>query len=445
MKRFKLVLATFLIFFASNTFAQEITTSENTGTEDDSVSNLKKIAQYLFNLGSYIGYPLDVNPLGENEQPFNKLLELNATQAAQTFLFNSVLGAIPVNSLSAGLAAFVPQNVQGYSAINSLANYTFQSQPFSQPSDAAGGLGKISVSVLLDQQNFQNDPVSQAVLNILGTPNYTYCMNYEATQFDPDCNLLQNNLVLSNVVGKLPNSGEFFNYNYNARFISELNASVLSAPLVYSQESQATTSSSQQGSNQQGLISQNQAQAASNFIRFASGLVSPVEMPKKADYETLFSQATNIGGNVDPLVQQRAADAIAKFLAELRIHAAQSSVGLSNLYSILSKRMPQNQTGEASAQPTSQALSEFIMATRRIYNPAQDMDKQWVTQINTATEATIQKEIAILLSEINYQLYLSRMQDERILMTNSILLLQNLMQSRPEAPTVGATASESEA
>lgn len=431
MQRFKIFLTCMLFSFTTITFAQTEITASSTGSDDESISNIKKIVEYLYNLGGYLGYALDQNPVDQNSQPYNQLLAPSATQAAQIFLFNSVLGSIPVNSLSAGLAAFVPQNVQGYNAINTLANYTFQSQPFNQ----AGDLGKISVSSLLDQPTFQNDPVSQGVLNILATPNYTYCMNYEETQYDANCKLLQNHLVSANVVGALPNSREFFDYAYNSKFISQLNANVLSAPLVYSQEGQESTSSSPPTADAgAGLIGQNQAQSAANFIRYASGLVIPAESPRRADYETLFSQANNIGGNVPLITQEQAKAALNKYFTTLRVKAAQASVGLSNLYSILSKRMPQDQTGEAGGQPTSQALSEFIMATRRIYNPSQDMDKQWVNQINTATEATIQKEIAILLAEINYQLYLSRQQNERILMTNSIQLLQNSQD--PEVPAL---------
>jgi intracellular multiplication protein IcmX len=91
---------------------------------------------------------------------------------------------------------------------------------------------------------------------------------------------------------------------------------------------------------------------------------------------------------------------------------------------------------------TSQALSEFKMATRRLYDPSKssndsanpDESNQWVTLINDASSGTVQKEIAILLSEINYQLYLSRQQDERALATLSLMLIQSL-----SAPSFSST------
>jgi intracellular multiplication protein IcmX len=121
---------------------------------------------------------------------------------------------------------------------------------------------------------------------------------------------------------------------------------------------------------------------------------------------------------------------LANYFTSLRIYAAQSSVGMSNLYYILSKRMPQNQTG---SNATSEALSEFTMATWRLYNPTEkNADNQWRAQINQASSATVQKEIAILLAEINYQLYLNRQQEERLLLTNTILLMQNARASQPK-------------
>ena len=78
---------------------------------------------------------------------------------------------------------------------------------------------------------------------------------------------------------------------------------------------------------------------------------------------------------------------------------------------------------------SSQALSEYQLASWRIYDPTHQ--QQWIDQLNTASAATVQKEIAILLSEMNYQLYLNRQQEERILLTNSIQLLQALTMNKP--------------
>ena len=133
-----------------------------------------------------------------------------------------------------------------------------------------------------------------------------------------------------------------------------------------------------------------------------------------------------------------------KYFASVREYAAKSSVAVGNLYYILSKRIPQTPSqNEPSANATSQALSEMSMATRRMYDPeAVSAEKpQWLAQINTASPATVQKEMAILLAEINYQLYLNRQQEERLLLTNSLLLIQSLKQGMPNLPNIESIAN----
>ena len=73
---------------------------------------------------------------------------------------------------------------------------------------------------------------------------------------------------------------------------------------------------------------------------------------------------------------------------------------------------------------SSQALSEFEMATKRLYDPKKESGSQWIDQINAASAATVQKEIAVLLSELNYQIYLMNQKTDRMLLTQSLALLQ---------------------
>ena len=125
----------------------------------------------------------------------------------------------------------------------------------------------------------------------------------------------------------------------------------------------------------------------------------------------------------------------------MRVYAAQSSVAISNLYGVLSKRMPQTvpSADGKSNTTSSEALSEFQTATWRLYNPSEkNSDNQWVNLINQSSAATVEKEMAILLSEINYQLYLNRQMEEKNLLTNSVLLVQSLMSNKPNpAPLNG--------
>lgn len=395
-------------------------------------SDIKELGKYLLNLGSYLGYNLKQ----AMPAPYSQLLSLNSIQLNQRYLLTTLLGAIPVNSTSAALSLFVPTTMSQYQALNAFRNYVFQTQSYSDPSTEHQG--KISVSNLIDQQTYQSDPVSQSILNILGTPNYTYCMSHSGTQWDKACKLLYSQQVSNNVMGALPKPQEYFSYTYNQPVLPELNSNALLGPLVYStQIADPSGTTPGQQTQKQGLTAQNQAQAAANFIRYAAYLVEPISLPTQQNYTNLYNQATNLTGKTSMSDQKKAQGVLSNYVNSLRIYAAQSSVSLSNLYYILSKRMPQGQ----GATQTSQAMSEFVMATWRIYNPGHENDKQWLNEINQASNATVQKEIAALLSEINYQLYLTRQQQERLLLTESILLLQNSRAGKPYNELATSTPS----
>src|SRR3989338_9917887 len=198
---------------------------------------------------------------------------------------------------------FVPDSVQLYAPLNILANFTFRGQPFNN----GGGQtqGKVSVNPLMDQKNFQQDPVSQAVLNILSTPDNSYCMSYDGSTITPDCQLLSGSKVLMNILGNVPGTYDYFNYDYNQQFISQLNASSLIGPMMYSVDNPNANSTSSGNPNQQkqGLQAQNQAQDAANFIRYASGIIQPTSLPKLRDYDSLYQQAMNLDKSVNPVVQ----------------------------------------------------------------------------------------------------------------------------------------------
>ena len=185
-----------------------------------------------------------------------------------------------------------------------------------------------------------------------------------------------------------------------------------------------------------GLIGKSQVEQAANFIRYASGIVSPTTSISRNTYNALLTQTLE---KKDETAAQRSAreDALASlttYLTQVRVYAAQSSVAISNLYYILSKRLPQD---NQQLNGSSQAVSELEMATRRLYKPnLKANEKQWIDSINSASPTTVQKEMALLLAEINYQLYLNRQQEERLLLTNSILLIQNLTQAKPEGNDV---------
>jgi len=393
------------------------------------------LVKYLLNLGGYLGYNLQTPPTNNNQTISQTLIDADHLQLAQSYMFYSFLGAIPVASFKdfPELSNFLPsKNGDKFSsAINDWANATFKTDYSSQSSQQSG---KVSVNTLIDQQTFQQDPVSQSVLNILATPDYSFCLTSDGNSWDNSCNLLYETKVSANVIGPLPTTQEFFTYDYNKQFLSQLNSNVLTAPLMYSTENPSanTTGSPNPNSKENGLTALSPAQQAENFIRYVSGAVTPPTLPSYSGYQEVIAKALSTDtSQVSEIDQKQAQATLTNYFANLRTYAAQSSVGMSNLYYIMSKRMPQSQSTDNQIQ-TSQAENEFKMATWRLDNPeTTDEKKKWINQINNASSATVEKEIAVLLAEINYQMYLDRQIQERILLTNTIMLMQNTKASQP--------------
>ena len=389
----------------------------------------------LTNLGAYLGYDLTTVL---SDEPYSALLDISATKLSQRSALMTLLGAIPVNAISEAFSAFVPTN-SSYSSLNSLSNYTFESP--TAYNTTSSNSGSVTVNVLIDQPTYQNDPVSQATLNILTTPDYSYCMNNDLTAWVNDCNYLYNTSVNKNVIGSVPDYLKAFTYSYNQSVLPQLNGNTLVGPLLYTTQQTQTSggSNEQQVDTTKGLTANNQIQEAANFIRYVSRGVNPINLPTVQAYQQAYTTATSTDPTTSINDKNNAQANITSYLSDLRTYAAENSVALSNLYGILARRMPQQKSQDSSSQstdqssssPTSQALSEFQMATRRLYSP-NNQQEQWIDKINNASSATVQKEIAVLLAEINYQLYLNRQQEERQLLTSSIMLLQALQSGTPK-------------
>ncbi|RAP35646.1 hypothetical protein B1207_11125 [Legionella quinlivanii] len=436
-----------LLLLCSSTVIADVPTG---GLDDAGGGGQSDLPTYLQNLGKYFGYDITqycttggtCSQGGGGSDTFSNLL-INSQNnlAPQLSSYYSFLGALlspgaSSNGSSGQGAPIVNGGSQGNSTINSLAATTFPSY------GSTSGSG-VSASALIDQtanKQYMSDPVSQAVFNILTTPNSSYCVNNDGS-WKQQCKYLYRSLVMSNVIGTLPSTDDFFNSSYTQGLVSQLNSNALLSPMLFSTNSggQTTTSSPlvSDDSQNQGLTANNQVQEAANFIRYASGQVNPVALPDRNTYDSLYNKALNLSKNTEASDQIQAQTTLTDYLTRLRTYAAQVSVGIGNLYYILSKRLPQNLSG-TSGNTTSQALSEYTMATWRLFNSNQSSSggqtqQQWVEQINTANSATVQKEIAVLLAEINYQMYLSRQQQERLLLTETILLLQNSHAAEPDA------------
>ncbi len=420
-------------------------------TAQKQTEEIAKIAAYLQNLGEYFGYDItdyctsggacsnsasgtSTSPSQSNSSYSNTLLSPNDTLSLQLNFYNSYIGSLLGGGASDSLnfQPIVPETMQSFNYINNLAGSTFNSPPY-EPSP------------LIDQQTYQTNPISQSIINILATPNYSYCYENNSTKLNRNCVFLTKERVMYNVIGTIPTTTTAFTTAYNQQLISQLNSETLLAPLIYSTTpTQTDNASTTANAASTGLTAQTQAQKAMNFIRYATGAVVPITLPDKDVYNTLFVNATS-GLAVNQVAPSAA---IIKFLISIRVYAAQNSISLNNLYYMFSRRMPQTsvpaQGGQG--QSSSEALNEFVMASWRLFNPAKNdgsLNSQWLTKINGASSATVQKEIAILLAEMNYQLYLTRQLEERLLLTQSIANIQNTFISRPDGSALNQNNASS--
>lgn len=403
------------------------------GTEIN--SSIQQLTKYFVNLGLYLGYPVQNAP--QNGGGASGLLNQSLAQSLQSYALTTTMGATPVNAVSQALSLFVPSSDQALAFFNSYANLVYNQSN-------QGSNGKVFISPLIDQQTYQQDPVSQAVLNILTTPDFSFCIKSNGTDVNSNCSFKYGGLVSQNVTGTIPLTPDFFTFDTVQPFLSELNSNSLLAPLTYNDSGSNTQSGASPTSQQnKGLVGESQLSAAANFIKFATGAAVPLNLASESDYSTLYTTAFPSDSNTSITEVQKvtAQNTLANYLSSVKMYAAQTSIAASNVYYIFGKRLIQQQGTGDNAPQTSQAANEYRMATWRLFDPEQSQNnEQWISKIATSSPATVQKEIAILLSEINYQLYLNRQQQERLLLTNSIMLLNGI---RANPPSINASASAS--
>jgi intracellular multiplication protein IcmX len=433
-------------------FADYVPNYEPSG---ENSQNLSSIQQDLVNLGGYLGYILGTAPSNVSDTLLDYSSSTSNQEVYEQAALIALFGALPVDTIQSVLTYFIPPTATNSSTLNNLANLT--STNYGTPSQ-----NTFSAVVNIDapaasSSSYLDDPTSQAVLNILTTNDYSVCNAAASSSSSSSSNaypiststcvsqssamqtLLNSSATQSNI---FPGVTSFGSYNYVQPFIGQLNANVLLAPLMYTNNSASSSSSSSNSSNSSssnsanGLPSSSQADQAADFVRYAIGV--PQGLSNYSNYLSIWQTAFPSGtGSVSANQAQATAaaqSALAAYLVNLRTFAARSSAAIGNLYYLLSKRMPQTNSttsnsssgSSSSNNQTSQELSEFQMATWRIYNMQNSQSNQWVDQINTASAATVEKEIAILLSEINYQLYLNRKIAERQLLTESITLLNGM-------------------
>lgn len=417
-------------------------------------SDLSKLTGYFLNLGSYMGLNLSVASSTSlpSTPPSSTLLSPNNEKSFEIYVLNTLLGAFPITSTSP-FNTFVPSsglpnNMQSYSNINSFANLTYNTQNYNSSSSST-----VSVIPNIDQPSYQLDATSQTIQNLITSPDITFCPNTQTnmngntyTTFGniSSTNQACNMMIPINVIGQGNQLQNPFAPCSVEPYLSQLNVNSLLGPLLYntsSNSNNSTNASSNSGSNSGcnssntiGLPNETQAQVAEAFVRYATNSITPPSMPQASEFATALSNAQNNG---DPT--------LANFLVLMRERAAQISVPVSNLYFMMQRRLPQNNSNNLS-----QALAEFQQATWRLMNPnaqgssgsnSDSTAQQWTDLINNASPATVQKESALLLAEINYQLYLMRQFQERQLLTESILAIAMLNMGGQSSPSLTTAQS----
>lgn len=142
---------------------------------------------------------------------------------------------------------------------------------------------------------------------------------------------------------------------------------------------------------------------ATGFIRFVTGQAQPIKQMSEQNFRLL----------------QKDPNAMATYLTAIRNYAALASVGISNFNHMLAERQV---AAGSNAQSKMQLEQEMVM--RRFGDGKQA--SAWRSRMETASPVVLQREALYLLADMNYQLYQSRLQQERILATLSAMQMQYL-------------------
>jgi hypothetical protein len=160
-----------------------------------------------------------------------------------------------------------------------------------------------------------------------------------------------------------------------------------------------------------GYPSQASAQIALNYIQYAAGLAQPYS----ADLAQLQAYNSN---NFLP------------YLTAVRSLNAAQSVGINNLYQIYADRVRIAGLGGKAGlssdpnAPASVTEVEQYSASRRVTSMDSANSKGWYTQMETASPATIEREMLYILAEMRLEMYKNRQALERLIAVNSVMQLQ---------------------
>ncbi|NDH08125.1 MAG: hypothetical protein EBY16_00615 [Gammaproteobacteria bacterium] len=446
-------------------------------TQDSTTSILEKIEDSLLNLGSYLGYDLNTKP-SSNTSTTDTLLDGGTNQKSlENTTIQMYFGFINTNL---NYPYFIP-NSSGYKiaeVFNALCGKVFDSDASFTPPTTRAAID-LQYSSNGSDNAFVKNPVSQYLYNMLYiTPNdgciepnnspseskwkdYTYCegtvlanalgleidnddLKNAKTNSDGEINLLSTNIAKLALINYYPQKNPSTN---SAELLKQLDSTSFMGPLLYDNAKSQTAAK-----ETLGLKNSNQLEAAQNYVRYITGGIMPKAFASFKNLDDIISYVYKSGNITE---QMNYFKPFAKYILDFRIYASRMSLAVQNVYDSLAYRMNLNGNSSSSdtsqdkaSGPTSQALNEYVMASYRLYNPNASKDTAagtssnpsltttaWQDMINTASPATVQKEMALILAEINYQLYQMRQQQEKIILTNSVFLLNNLTEPSLNVPS----------
>lgn len=383
---------------------------------------LHKLTEYLSNLTGNLGYKPETPPATiEDKMPNYESLAKNEQSNIALYLGAIIPPIFSSTATSATKFNIIPDNTESATFINkNSASILLAADDNGKNVAKMQMVGKIAASPP------QPDPMTQSLLTMLSTQpsQCAYASNTGASKCkEPELNAADLQKQNANLPESLVN---FYNNdsNDNSQMVATvLNSNSLITPFIVTDGAAMPLQKPDNslGGDKPPSIDVT-AQQASTFIQYVAGTMIPLDLPSPS-LLTLYSPKDTDTYPAFKVV-------LDNYILQVRTYIARLSVGLGNLYSILAKRMPQK---DANGVQSSEALMEYKMATWRLFEAANEKNPQkWLDSINKASPASVQKEMTVLLAEINYQLYLSRQQQERLLLNNSILLLATLSSTAPK-------------
>lgn len=155
---------------------------------------------------------------------------------------------------------------------------------------------------------------------------------------------------------------------------------------------------------------------AQNYIQFITSLADPVStvnMTTLTAEQRRLLQSSTVGRY---------------YVRYVRSVVAARSMAVNNLLRMYAERLPQEGLGKQAGMKEANASPLEVrawLATRRTDNQG-----DWYQNMATASDSTVQRETLNVLAEIQRQNYEAQMQNERILATLSVMVLQNIQANK---------------